>query len=317
MRPVKVTRPDGRRASERRLHLAPGGAIPRHNQMPARRRENGAAERFREHLEGGELAPAAHHRDAKKPRLARRNAPALRDRIAHARLSRSGGRLARGGRFGHRRRLRGFHQLRCFQPVTPPVRRDAAGTEKGRKHRDPRRILRCLPQARHIVAVEREDRVRAPDGARRRLVSDAPGSALLLRRVRCLGHHVRDTEAIADGRSQPVRRLVIEVIGEPEEGAALLRPVPVAAHQPIRQPPTRIAEPPLSFGIARTVEAAEVGSHFDLPPSHGAGPPEGGEKEPREGAVARGNRVVGSLERGVERDSHAAGIPDLTASERK
>ena len=145
-----------------------------------------------------------------------------------------------------------------------------------------------------------------PDGPGRRLVADAPGAARLLGRVRRLRDHVGDPQAFAHTRTEPVRRLVVEVIGEPEAGAPGRRLLPVAPRQAFGQAGPGVPEARLSLGVARPVEAPEAGREVDLPSPRCACPLERREQELREGAIAGRHRMVGRLERGVERDPHAA-----------
>ena len=313
--------PSGRQpARERRLHLAPRRSLAGHHEMPARGGETGAREGVGEHLEGGELASAPHHRDAEQPRLVIRNPEAARDRRPRAGPARCGVRPG-GDRWREPPGTRpgdsspstrtGSRSSRLSSASDPPR------TEEGGKHDDPRPVPCDLPHARHIVAIEREDCVRVPNGLRRRIVSDAPPPPALFRRVRGLRHQVGDAEALADERPDPVGGLVVEVIGEPEVGAPAGGSFPVAVKQPVRDAGADLAEPRLPIRIARPVEAAEARCDVDLPAPRRAGPFERREEEPRDRAVARRHRVVGSLERGVERDPHAARLLGPSALLRK
>ncbi len=128
-----------------------------------------------------------------------------------------------------------------------------------------------------------------------------PGAAALLGRYRSLDHHVGDTEGAAQGGTDPVGRLVVEVIGEPE-ARSLGFPEP---RQSPRQPPgqalTHALQPLLAGPVAAAFIAAKTGHEL----GRVTGRQQGLEQQIGDQAVAGRDRMVRRLKRRVERNLHA------------
>ncbi len=114
----------------------------------------------------------------------------------------------------------GPHHRRRDQPRRPagfpPSRPIEAGVEK-RLDRDP--APRVGEQRQHAVAVGRvepDHRIGAPDRLLGGAVAGGPRAARLLWRKRGLGDDIGDAECCGDPRAEPIGRLVVEVVGEPQ-----------------------------------------------------------------------------------------------------
>src|SRR5690242_13828138 len=118
---------------------------------------------------------------------------------------------------------------------------------------------------------------------------EVPPPALLLRRVGGLGHNIRYAEPLADERPEPVGRLVIGMVGEPDLG--WLRPALDLPEIPMRNLAALFAEPCLPPRVAGII-AAEIRGECHCV----AGARERRNKRPRHCAVAGGDRMVGRLQ---------------------
>ena len=67
-----------------------------------------------------------------------------------------------------------------------------------------------------------EDRIGMVEGSLGALVAESPGSVRALRGPGAFCNDIGDVEGVGDARADPIRRLVIDVIGEPEAGTVAL-----------------------------------------------------------------------------------------------
>ncbi len=123
------------------------------------------------------------------------------------------------------------------------------------------------------------------------------------RRKRGLGGHVGDACLGGERRAQPVRRLVVGMVGEEEVGPALSRP---ERREACPLGSRRAAGLGIVRGIRLGAEAAQLGCERDLV----AGAFQRADDQPRHLAVARGDGVARRFQRGVEGDAH--GRPSLS-----
>ena len=114
--------------------------------------------------------------------------------------------MARGERSAVPRPFGARRAVRCW------VEKWRHAVQAGRAfHHRPERFL--------VFRREGENGVGAGDGAQRRFQAGAIGSAGLLARVRRLGGDIGNVERRADRRAEPIGRLVVNMVGEPELGA--------------------------------------------------------------------------------------------------
>ena len=141
-------------------------------------------------------------------------------------------------------------------------------------------------------------------------MAEVPAPARLLRRVGGLGEDVGNAEPRGDRRAEPVRRLVIEVVGEPEVGPR--RRARRRAESRSASLPPSVAQPLLP----RRIAVVSCETRGDRPRGRRSAP----RSAPRHGAVARGDGMVRRLQRRVEGDrivcreaalSAAAGVAGL------
>ena len=120
----------------------------------------------------------------------------------------------------------------------------------------------------------------------------------LRRRDRRFRDHIGNAKRAADTRAEMIRRLVKQVIREPE-----LRTigVPAARDEPIREARSDRAQSRLTCGISGRVEAAKARCQRNLVP----GQPKRGHQMARDFAIAGRNRMIGRLQWRVKADLHA------------
>ena len=136
-----------------------------------------------------------------------------------------------------------------------------------------------------------------------------PRAMRLLRRVRRLRGDVGDPQPGADAGTDPVRRLVVEVVREP----APRRPgrAQPAIEQPLHLCPPDTRQPALAGSVAGTVERPQPRRqcHFV------AGPLQRAHQQPGDESITRRGRVIRRLERRVERNPHNPGSWMVAAPE--
>src|SRR5688572_9486676 len=105
-------------------------------------------------------------------------------------------------------------------------------------------------QPRDVVARRLEDQARAADGIGRRGVTERPRAGRALLGVRSLGDDVGNAERLAYRGPEPVRRLVVDVIGEPEVGTQVRRTVAPPRGEPLRERLALAAQRLLALEVA-------------------------------------------------------------------
>src|SRR5260370_23770965 len=122
-----------------------------------------------------------------------------------------------------------------------------------------------------------------------------PGTECLLRRIRGLSDQIGYSERVGDGGTEPVRGLVVEMVGKPELWCGF-RHIPAALDKMFGEPSPKRGEAGLTVRIAISFEAAKARSEHRLM----TGELESCEEKLRDPAISRGNGMIGGLQRGVE-----------------
>ena len=117
----------------------------------------------------------------------------------------------------------------------------------------PRTRCKRLP----VVRRHDEDRVRAVESELGAEMAKRPGSASALHRPRAFRDDVRDAERVGDMRTDPVRSLVIDVIGEPQARALVPRKRVRVLDQAIGFEPRLCAQALLQGCVAGAVEGPQ------------------------------------------------------------
>ncbi len=189
-----------------------------------------------------------------------------------------------------------------------------ASVEK-RRQRDP--ALRAAQQRTDAVAIGRvqpKDYIGLAQRGGDRAMAEIPGAPCPFCCVGGFGDRIGNAERIVDDRAEPIRRLVVEVIGQPQLGRFGRRALDAASAAAGARPPARQsgrAAPGASRSPA-PVKGAQPGRDKRFM----AGEAQRVEKQPRHAPVTRGDRVVRRLERCVNRDAHR-GSPRRTAPARR
>jgi hypothetical protein len=120
----------------------------------------------------------------------------------------------------------GDQPRRTFRPRPP--RRIALRVEKRRQGEPALRLPQQWHDAGTVGRIEADHRIGAAQRLLDRAMTGRPRTGRALRRVRGFGDDIGDAERRADRRAKPVRRLIIEVVGEPQlrRGSRRLLPAP-------------------------------------------------------------------------------------------
>lgn len=161
----------------------------------------------------------------------------------------------------------------------------------------------------HVVARWAKKQVRAPDGRHGAAVARIPRAPRPLGRVRRLGDHVGNAERGTRFGSDPVWRLVVRVIGEPESGPRAGRSVAPLRGQSPAQSDALLAQRGLAIRIACGFVAAEIRGELDVV----AGARERLHQQTRDAAVSRGRGVRRRFQRRVKSDAHRH-VPGMNSS---
>src|SRR5438552_7359615 len=131
-------------------------------------------------------------------------------------------------------------------------------------------------------------------------MTDPPGAECLPRRIRGLRDDVGYFERVGDHRTEPVRGLMVEMVGKPQLWCGF-RHIPAALDKMFGEPTPKRGEPGLMVRIAISFETAKARGEHRLMP----GELESCEEKLRDPAISRGNGMIGRLQRCVEGDPHA------------
>ena len=116
-----------------------------------------------------------------------------------------------------------------------------------------------LPQKRQdalpILRVQSDHCISSPDRAFGGTIASRPRTERLYRGHGGFGDNIGDAERACDGGTQPVRRFVIDVVGEPEFGRKF-RNLSPKAQTALGDPLTERGKPRLTEGIAGPLLAA-------------------------------------------------------------
>src|ERR1700680_666884 len=149
-----------------------------------------------------------------------------------------------------------------------------------------------VPQQRQdalpISRVQPDHRVGPPDRAFSRAATGRPATRCLLWRVGGLGDDIGNAENICNLRAQPIRRLMIEVIGKPKLRSSL-RHLAAAANKTRRKPCADRRHPSLAKRVAAPVIAAKSRGYQSIVASHS----QGREEQLRHLSVTRRNWMIG------------------------
>src|SRR5260370_28591005 len=162
-----------------------------------------------------------------------------------------------------------------------------------------------VPQQRQdalpIGRVQPDHRVGPRNRALSRTTTGRPAARRLLWRVGGLGDDIGNAENICNLRAQPVRRLMIKVIGKPKLRSSVRR-LAAPAKKTRRKSCADRGYPSLAHRVAAPVIAAKSGGYQDVVASH----PQGREEELRDPSVSRKNWMIGRFQRRVKGDTHSS-----------
>ena len=163
------------------------------------------------------------------------------------------------------------------------------------------RVSQQRQDALPIGRVQPDHRVGPPNRALSRTTTGRPAARRLLWRVGGLGDDIGNAEHICNLRAQPIRRLMIEVIGKPKLRSSLRR-LAAAANKTRRKPCADRRHPSLAQRVAAPVIAAKSGGYQGVVASH----PQGREEQLRDPSVSRRNWMIGRFQRRVKGDTHSS-----------
>ncbi len=260
----------GGSVTQQGLDLRPRHAIARHQQLPWQVGQQG--KRAGQHVVGGQLVARSHHRGHHHPGLVGR-----RQRTGGAQAARAPGRA-------------------CARHAgTAPDRETAQALDPGARRRSER-------QSGDIMGSRAQQQVGLLQRVEHRGLAHRPRPGQSLGRVRRLGDHVRQSQRTADGRSDPVGRLVIQMVGEPEVGRRAVRRIAPARDQCPCRLQAGLAHGLLVRGIAGAVERTQLGNQLDGVTRDA----QGVHQQARHAPVARCRFVGRRLQGRVEGNSHGA-----------
>ena len=151
--------------------------------------------------------------------------------------------------------------------------------------------------ARLVIRIEKEHMVGQPDRIAHALMAAGPGPGCPLRRKAGLGDDIGQADCPAGRRADQIRRLVEQVIGEPEVG----RIAPPFVDQPLDFAVGLPLEIPEAIPVHRLRHvAAHAGGDRRIVTGRGHGP----QQHAGDRAVAGGAGRVGRLHRRIEGDIH-------------
>ena len=208
----------------------------------------------------------------------------------------------------------GSHHGDGEKPQTGPLlaprreRRPIVRVDEGRQIDE---ALRCGsgPRESRLVRLRHdEDGVGAIERRLGAGMAELPSASGALAGAGALGDRVGDAQRIGDARPDPVRRLVVDVIGEPQARALPGRAIAIGGDQPIRFRCALGPQPLLNGTVPATVE----GAHLARQERREAGGREPLQEEARHGPVAGRGGVVRALQRRIEGNRHR--LPHSAAS---
>src|SRR5438477_8524893 len=145
--------------------------------------------------------------------------------------------------------------------------RIGGGIDKGLEGYPSPRVLQKRQDALSIGRVQPDHSVGPPNRALSRPTTGRPAARSLLWRVGGLCDDIGNAENICNLRTQPIRRLMVNVIGKPKLGGSLRR-LAAAANKTRRKPCADRRHPSLAPRVTVPIIAAKSGGYLRIVASH-------------------------------------------------